>query len=99
MNYIVKQHGSGSNNIVLAIIDEELFGKKIEEGNKILDLNVNFYKGEKKSEEETLAIINHANHLNIVGNKIVAFLKSKKLIDVNLKINGVSYAQVAIVRN
>ena len=33
-------------------VDEDLIGKKFEEGNRILDLKSNFYVGEKKTKEE-----------------------------------------------
>ncbi|MBC8500434.1 MAG: DUF424 family protein [DPANN group archaeon] len=93
MSFIVKKHKAESSKIILAIIDEELAGKKITEGNKVLDLNSSFYKGEKKRKEEVLDLIKEAGCLNVVGNKIVDLLKKEKLIDKTLKIGGVPYAQ------
>jgi uncharacterized protein len=51
----VKIHSSYRN--VVAICDENLIGKKFEEGGKQLDVRESFYKGDIKSFEETLEIV------------------------------------------
>ncbi|MFH1771087.1 MAG: DUF424 family protein [archaeon] len=96
--YIVKKHKADPTNTLLAIVDEELFGKKIEEENKILDLTSSFYKGEIKSEEEVLKMIKQVKHLNVVGEKIVSLLKKEGLVDNVSEIDGVPYAQSTILR-
>jgi hypothetical protein len=98
MNYIIKKHRDNDGKLLLAIIDENLKNKRIEEGEKILDLKSNFYKGELASKEEILNLINNASHLNIVGNKIVELLSNKNLVDNAMKIGGVAYAHVIILR-
>ena len=96
--FTVKTHDS-PNGIVIAICDSDLIGKKIEEGNKQLDLTGSFYKGEEKTKEEIVRILKRAYVVNVVGDK-----STKLLIDVGLvdpehvkKIGGVSYAQAVIV--
>jgi len=46
-----------SYRYVVAICDENLIGKKFEENSFQLDIKENFYKGEKKTKEETIEII------------------------------------------
>ena len=98
MVFIVKKHESKSS-IILSIIDEELEGKTITEGEKVLDLASDFYKGEKKNEEEVLNSLNKASHLNIAGKNIVTLMKKEELIDNFLEIGGVPYAQAILVRS
>jgi hypothetical protein len=42
---------------IVAVCDSELYGKKILEGEKQLDLTGQFFKGEEKTEEETKEIL------------------------------------------
>ncbi|NQU98387.1 DUF424 family protein [Candidatus Woesearchaeota archaeon] len=99
MSFIVKKHNIEKTNVMLAIIDKELLGKKIIEDKKVLDLTSNFYKGEKKTEKEVLEMIKNANHLNVVGKNIVNFLKKQKIVDSFLKINKIPYAQIIIIKD
>lgn len=97
MKFIVKEHESKEGYLV-AIIDLDLAGQEIVEGNKILDLKSNFYKGEEKTEEEVLEIINKATHINAVGNKIIQLLTDKRIIESAMSIGGVAYAQGIVVK-
>lgn len=61
---------------VVAICDENLIGQKFEEGKFQLDVKESFYKGEQKTPEETLKIIEAMTledaTFNIVGEKSIA---------------------------
>lgn len=85
--------------LILAVIDKELKGKEIEEGNKVLDLKSDFYNGEEKSGEEVLKLAEFATQINAVGTNIVNMLKEKELIEKSLTIGGIPYAQTIIVRD
>jgi hypothetical protein len=76
---IVKTH-TDRGRLVLAVCDEELSKKKIEEDNKILDLTSNFYLGDKKTEHELKELIKQAYMINAVGKKSIAFLVNENLI-------------------
>jgi hypothetical protein len=69
---IVKKHVTEDRRLILAICDYALIGSVIEEGNKRLDLSADFYRGESKSEEETVKLIGKAFSVNAVGEKSVA---------------------------
>ena len=92
---IVKTHQDDSKRMVLAVCDSDLLGQKIEEGNKQLDLTSDFYKGEEKSEQETLDLMRKAYVLNIVGKKSVTLAINEDFItgDHVQTINNVPYAQ------
>lgn len=68
---LVKIHNSYRQ--VVAICDEELLGKRFEEGTRAIELKPNFFKGEAKTEKEVLDIIEKAGAedatFNIVGEK------------------------------
>jgi hypothetical protein len=76
---IVKTH-TDNGRLVLAVCDEDLSKKKIEEGNKILDLTSNFYLGDKKTDLELKDLIDQAYMINAVGRKTIDFLIKEKLI-------------------
>jgi len=60
---------------VIAICDEELLGKKFEEGKFQLDIKESFFRGKESSEEEVLEIIKKMqvedSTFNIVGEKSI----------------------------
>lgn len=70
---LVKIHKS--YRTVVAICDEEIIGKRFEQGKRQLDLTSTFFQGEKKTEEETLEIISQQADedatFNIAGEKAV----------------------------
>ena len=94
---IIKIHESGEKKIV-ALCDEELIGNVYEEGELILDLSSNFYKGEKISEEDAENIIKKSYIINAVGKNCVAFLKKIELIndDEIKEIKNIPFVQVVI---
>jgi|TARA_B100001971_G_C17875651_1_gene375480 hypothetical protein len=95
---IVKKH-LNEGRLVLAICDNNLIGKKIEEGKLQLDLTSEFYKGEDMSEEELKTIIKKAYMINVVGKKIIDFLIKNKNIDIDdiIFIKKVPHAQVVMI--
>lgn len=82
---------------MFAIIDDELKGKVIEEGDKVLDCSADFYKGDLYSEEETKKIMQAADNLNLVGKKTIELAKTLNLVaEDNIRsIGGVLYAQTS----
>lgn len=90
---IVKIHEAYRN--VVAICDSDLLGKKLEEGNLQLDLSGNFFKGEEKTDEEVLEIIEDQKRedatFNIVGERACELAVRCELISPGaiLKISGV----------
>ena len=71
---LIKKHSSYRQ--VIVICDKELIGKKFEQGKLSLEITENFFKGEEKSEQEILRMIEIAAAedatFNIVGEKSVA---------------------------
>jgi len=76
---LVKKHVN-QGRLFLAICDSELIGKKFAEGNKQIDLNSDFYKGEKINEKDLLELLESVYMINAVGIKSTGFLiKNKKI--------------------
>ena len=70
---LVKIHSS--YRITIAICDSELIGKTFEEGIKQIKVTESFFKGEEKTEQEVLDIMEHGaaedQTFNIIGEKSV----------------------------
>lgn len=94
---IVKIHRNKTGNVVAAC-DEDILGKKFEEGKLQLDLTTDFYKGEKKTDSEVLKIISNSYVVSFVGEKCVEFAIKNRLVDKDkvLVIAGVPHAQCII---
>lgn len=86
---------------VLAVCDEDLVGKKFEEGELFLDVNVEFYKGEKKNKGEVLELLREDTipNINVVGkNSVDVAIEAGRINKENvLVIGGVPHAQSLIL--
>jgi len=95
---ILKKH-INQGRIILAVCDDEIIGKKFEEGEKQLDLSADFFKGEKFSEEDVRKMIKEATFLNLNGEKSVSlgielgFIDSKNVI----RISGIPHAECILI--
>ena len=92
---IVKTH-KAEGKLILAICDNLLLGKKIEDENLQLDLSSSFYDGDEKSEKEILQLMKAANSINAVGEKTIDFLLKNKIIQKEniIRIKKIPHAQV-----
>ncbi|MDP3918738.1 MAG: DUF424 family protein [Nanoarchaeota archaeon] len=81
---------------VVAMADNDLLGKKFEEGNLSLEVSEYFYKGEVMSKDEVKEVMAHADNLNLIGKKVVAIAKAEGYIKEEdiLYIEGVPHVQV-----
>ncbi len=95
---IVKVHKTEDGRKILAICDNNLIGKKFEEGKMQLDLSSGFYRGEEMSEKELEGLVKGSYIANIVGKKSVKLMvkwgiaKKKRVI----KIRNVPHAQAIL---
>ncbi|MBL7100455.1 MAG: DUF424 family protein [Nanoarchaeota archaeon] len=89
----MKVHESVGKKI-LAVADKELIGKKFEEGELCLDVTERFYKGEEKTEEETIKAMKDSQNTNLVGEKSIALGIKAGIItaDMVIKIKGIPHA-------
>lgn len=95
---IVKIHRPPEGRKIIAICDDELIGKKFEEGKLQLDLSSSFYKGKEISEEETKNLIKGQCILNVVGKKSMESLTKLNLTENShiIKIKGIPHTQIII---
>ena len=79
---LVKIHNA--YRLIVAVCDEDLIGKKFEDGNKQLDLTGNFFKGEEKTEKEAEEVIIDMQRedatFNIAGKKSCNLFRKLGLI-------------------
>jgi hypothetical protein len=97
---IAKEH-EAENGIILSIVDDEILGKKFEQGKFQLDLSAEFYCGEKKSEDEIIEMMRRAYIINIAGKKSVDFALKNNFIAQKaiLTISGIPHAECIILRS
>lgn len=91
----IKVHESGGRSVV-ALCDEDLIGKTLEDEKMRLEIAERFYKGDKLPEKEILEILNDAANINIVGKESIAFAIKNKIITEEhvIEIQGIPHAQV-----
>lgn len=73
--FVVNVKTSGSYK-VLNVIDEELIGKKLNEGGLSVYLDPNYFSGKAVDEDELKELIKENNIINIVGNRSISFVLS-----------------------
>ncbi len=83
--------------ILLAACDEDLLGKKFEEGELQLIVSESFYGGERVTQELFMSQLKNATIANLVGRKVVNIASELGMIneDCVLEIDGVPHAQIA----
>ncbi|MHC1585575.1 MAG: DUF424 domain-containing protein [Candidatus Syntropharchaeia archaeon] len=84
---------------MIAVCDRELIGKKYREGDLVLDITEDFYKGEIVGEEEVVKELEKATIANLVGEKAVGCAVKHGFIDKKnvLFIGGVPHAQMVVL--
>jgi uncharacterized protein len=95
MGFVYRKHKNGAD-IILAVADKDIIGKKYEEGDLVLDVTREFYSGSEAAADEIVEFARKSDIINAVGNEIIKVLIDEDLVDKNmvLKIEGVSHAQV-----
>ena len=80
---------------VIAICDEDLLGKKLEDGDLFFDVNKDFYEGEKITEEQVKELLIQVDNFNLIGKEIISIALEIGVIEKEniIKIKGVPHAQ------
>ncbi|RLE44207.1 DUF424 domain-containing protein [Candidatus Woesearchaeota archaeon] len=93
---ICKKHFLADGRMILVVVDDELVGKRFEEGDLQIDLSKDFYKGEEVSEAEVVGLFRKAYIIHLVGEKAVELGIKEGYVDRNrvVKIAGVKHAEV-----
>ena len=83
--------------MVLALADEELMGKRFEEGELVLEVG-KFYMGEKIEEEKAEELVKKATIINAVGERAVkAVIRAGMAREEHVrKIAGIPHIQVVL---
>ncbi len=95
MMCILKVHESSSEKIV-ALCDARVLGKKFFEDDLVLDVDADFFGGEKVRADEVLSVVKDASNANIVGNDVVSLLVENGIIaPTGVKtVGGVKFAHI-----
>jgi hypothetical protein len=74
---IAKIHNH-EGKMIIAICDSDIFGKKFEENDFILDLSSHFFKGKEATKEQLKPYLAKAYVVNAVGKEATEFLIDNK---------------------
>jgi hypothetical protein len=92
---IFKRHVT-RGKAILAICDESLLGRRLEDNSMVIDLSSSFYKGVPVKKEDVLPFIKTAYIINAVGEESVSLLVEQKTVSMDdiKKIGTVPFIQV-----
>ncbi len=82
--------------LIVAVCDNDIIGKKFKEGELVLKLDEGFYKGDDVWEDEVKAALSDATIANIAGEKSIACAVECGCIDPDniIFIQGIPHAQM-----
>lgn len=82
--------------LIVAVCDKNIIGKKFREGELVLKLDEGFYKGEEACEEDVKEALSCATIANIAGEKSIACAVDCGCIDPEtvIFIEGIPHAQM-----
>lgn len=95
MEYFLKVHESSSGRVV-AVSDKGVLGKNFFENDLVLDVDADFFGGNKVRADDILSAVRDASNANIVGNDVVSLLVEKGVIaPTGVKtVGGVKFAHI-----
>lgn len=82
--------------MLLAICDADLLGKTFREGDIVLAVREEFYKGLKVDTDEAVNLISQSTIVNMVGENIVGRAIERGFVHPQavLKVSGIPHAQI-----
>ena len=83
-------------NVLLALCDCEILGRKLREGKIVFHVKEEFYKGAKVSIEEAIEIIENSTIVNMIGKNVVKKAIERGYVhpEAVLNIDGIPHAQI-----
>lgn len=83
-------------DIVIAVCDKDIIGKKFREGELVLKIEESFYKGYEATKDEVIEALSYATIANISGEKAIACALECGCIDKEniIFIDGIPHAQM-----
>ncbi len=96
--FVVAQHHS-EGRLILAVCDKSVHGKRLEDGEAVLDLSSKFYHGEEKDAAAIEKLMLQAYTIHAVGKNAVAAVIKLRLAtrDDTKTVAGVPHVQVLML--
>ncbi len=84
---------------LIALCDESLIGRSLEDGDLCLNISEQFYKGEVVTDEEAILSLSGATNVNLVGEKAIKCAIDAGMLDKEnvIRISGVPHAQICVI--
>ncbi len=95
MNMYMKKYDT-EGQLIVAVCDKNIIGKRFREGELVLKLDECFYKGDEASEKEVKEALANATIANIAGEKSIACAVECGCVDTEsiIFIKGIPHAQM-----
>lgn len=78
---------------LISVVDDEIFNKIFEEGDFVLDIDSDFFQGEKIDDSQKIVqLLKEAYSGIIIGEKSTKLALTSRIISKTNKIKGISYA-------
>ncbi len=86
-------------HVLVAVCDEEVLGKTLNDGKVEFQISERFYKGEKVTLDEAIARVREATSANLVGHNVVKKATLEGLIHPKaiIHIAGIPHAQMIML--
>ena len=99
-HFHMKVHNYGGQ-LVMAVCDEGLLGRKLVKGKLTVVVNPGFYGGELVTGDVVMDMLNKVTSANFMGNECVGLLESQGKVDEGgiLMIEGIKHVQIYDVRD
>lgn len=87
-----------NGEVMVAACSSDLLGKKLKDGEIVLEVKESFYKGNLTTEDELVFLLKDATIANLVGKAVDVAIKNN-LVDEDcvIEISGVKHAQIVLI--
>lgn len=91
----IKIHKTGQKEI-LAVCDEDIIGKKFEQGDLCIEVSEVFYKDKKVDKKELEDLLKYYDNINIVGKDSIKIALELGIIEKEniIQIKGIPHVQI-----
>ena len=88
------------NDILLAISDPDIIGKKLQKDDIEIEVSEAFYSGESCDEAAAIELIQKATIVNAIGKDVIDLMLKNRFIEKDkiMEIEGVPHAQIITIR-
>lgn len=85
-------------NVMIAVCDTEILGKKLKDKNRVFEVSEYFYKGKRMTVEEAIELVKRCTIANLVGKNTVGCAKAEGIVHPEAVLQILDVPHALIVR-